>query len=120
MQPDPIRQLHQRAEQVGRLTGDLAAATPQRSEGTDVTGWVIVVLGSDGLPAEIRVRDGWHQRVDPDRLDAAVMDAHSDALRQAMRAFTRRLDDTSWWRRQKDADHFPGEDSPAGSNRSAE
>lgn len=52
------------------------------------------MLGAAGLPTEIRIRDGWQQRLEPERLGAAVLAANTDALRFAMRSWTGRLDDT--------------------------
>ncbi|BCJ44840.1 hypothetical protein GCM10010168_16530 [Actinoplanes ianthinogenes] len=117
MQPEAFRQLQQRVEALGRLAQELGAATPQWSEGSDPTGWVHVVLGPNGLPAEIRVRDKWQQRLEPEQLGVAVMEAHREAVRQAMRVLTRRLDDTHWWSRERDLDEYPedflGQSSPA-------
>ncbi|GAA2886875.1 hypothetical protein Acy02nite_24250 [Actinoplanes cyaneus] len=104
MQPESIKRLHEYAESVAKLAKELSEETPQRSEGTDATGWVIVVLGRDGLPAEVRVRNGWQQRLDAEQLGAAVIESHNDALRQALRVWTRRLDDSRWWGRQRDVD----------------
>ncbi|KUL27783.1 YbaB/EbfC family nucleoid-associated protein [Actinoplanes awajinensis] len=112
MQPESMRELQQRATHLGQLASGLANATPQRSEGSDATGRVIVVLAHDGLPVELRVRDGWQHRLEPEQLGSAVMEAHHDAVRQATRAFAERLDDGDWWR-QRDADEpFPGEPIP--------
>jgi DNA-binding protein YbaB len=107
MQPDMMRQLQQfqrQAEQLGQLARDLAAATPRRSDGTDATGGVRIVLGPDEFPVEIQIRDGWQQRLEPDRLGAAVLEANTDAVQRAMRAWTEQLDDSGWWRRRADVD----------------
>ena len=99
-----LRQLQQRATRLGRLAGELASTVPARSEGYDASGRVLVVLGQDGLPTEIRVREQWQERLEPDQLGAAVLDAASDAGRAAIRTWTGRLDDSRWWQRQRDAD----------------
>lgn len=117
MQPDMMRQLQQlqrQAEQLGQLARDLAAATPRRSEGTDATGWVRIVLGPDGFPVEIRIRDGWQQRLEPERLGTAVREANTDAVQRAMRAWTDQLDDAGWWRRRADLEETvaPGDGVP--------
>ena len=104
MQPDMMPELQQQAAQLGQLTRDLVAATPQRSEGSDATGCVWIALGPDGLPTEIRIRDGWRQRLEPGRLGAAVLDANTDAVQRAMQAWTAGLDDNRWWRRRADVD----------------
>ncbi|SDT80898.1 hypothetical protein [Actinoplanes derwentensis] len=105
--PEGLQRLHQQVDRLGVLAGELTAAIPQRSEGNDPTGAVSVVLGSAGLPLEIRVRGGWDRRIEPEALGAAVMGACNDAVRQAMRAWTDRLDDDRWWRRQRDAEDEP-------------
>ncbi|MEU4564889.1 hypothetical protein AB0F72_41465 [Actinoplanes sp. NPDC023936] len=99
-----LQQLQQRATQLGQLAGELASAVPERSEGYDVSGRVLVVLGPDGLPTEIRVREGWQERLEPDQLGAAILDAASDAGQSAVRTLAGRLDESRWWRRQRDAD----------------
>lgn len=112
MQPDMMRQLQhlqQQAAQLGQLARDLTAATPQRSEGSDPTGWVRIVLGPDGLPAEIRVRDGWQQHLEPERLGAAVLDANNDAVQRAMQLWTAQLQDSHWSTRRAEGDEATGE-----------
>jgi len=107
MQPDMMRrlqQLQQQAAQLGQLARDLAAATPQQAEGQDRTGWVRITLDASGLPTEIRIRDGWQQRLEPERLGAAVLEANTDAVQRAMQTWTERLDDGNWWRHRADAD----------------
>ncbi|MEU4693187.1 hypothetical protein [Actinoplanes sp. NPDC023714] len=107
MQPDVMQRLQglqQRATQLGQLAGELASAAPVRSEGYDASGRVLVVLGQDGLPTEIRVHERWQERLEPDQLGAAILDAASDAGQSAIRAWTGRLDESRWWRRQRDAD----------------
>jgi len=107
MQPDMMRQLQQfqrRAEQLGQLAKDLSAATPQRSDGTDATGWVRVALGPDGFPVDIRIRDRWQERLEPERLGAAVVEANADAVQGATRAWADQLDDSGWWSHRADMD----------------
>ncbi|BAL85564.1 hypothetical protein AMIS_3440 [Actinoplanes missouriensis 431] len=99
-----LQQLQQRTTQLGQLAAELASAVPECSEGCDASGRVLVVLGRDGVPAEIRVRDRWQERLEPDQLGAAVLDAAADAGQSAIRALTGRLDESRWWRRQRDAD----------------
>jgi len=103
MRPDEaqhVAQLQRSAAELARFARDLAAATPASVEGSDPTGWVHVVLGPDGIPTEIRVREGWQQRVDPARLASAVMDANLDAVQRAMQAWTVAMQDSDWRRDQ--------------------
>ncbi|MBU2664801.1 hypothetical protein KOI35_14965 [Actinoplanes bogorensis] len=81
---------------MGRLAHELAAVAPSRTEGNDATGFVHLVLGADGVPAEIRVRDRWAQHLPPSRLGAAVLEANADAVRRALRMWTDALDDSGW------------------------
>lgn len=107
MHPDPLQRLQPRADRMGRLAHELATATPHQTEGCDATGRVVVVLDRDGLPEQMRVRDGWQERLDSHQLGAAVMDAFSDAVHQAMRTWTDRLDGTRWWSRQQELEEAP-------------
>jgi hypothetical protein len=107
MQPEEARhlaQLQRSAAELGCLALDLAAATPPSVEGSDQTGLVHVVLGPDGIPTAIHVREGWQQRVDPARLASAVIDANGDAVQRAMQAWTVAMQENGWWRRQADFD----------------
>jgi hypothetical protein len=99
-----LQQLQQRATQLSQLAGELASAAPARSEGYDATGRVLVELGPDGLPIEIRVRERWQERLEPDQLGAAILEAASDAGQSAIRTLAGRLDESRWWRRQRDAE----------------
>ncbi|GAA3914062.1 hypothetical protein Aau02nite_63010 [Amorphoplanes auranticolor] len=58
-------QLQCRTAELAQLARDLGGAIPAHVEGRDATGWVLVVLGGDGLPTQIRVREGWRQRLAP-------------------------------------------------------
>lgn len=92
-QPD---QLQQQAARLGRLAHNLAVAVPQRAEGRDATGWVRLLLDRDGTPTEIKVRDGWQHRVRPQRLADAVLDANTDAARQALQQWLTAVNDAGW------------------------
>lgn len=107
VRPEGLQLLHQRVNRLRRLAGELTAAIPQQSEGSDSTGRVSVFIGPAGLPVEIRVHEGWERRLGPEELGAAVMDAYDDAVRRAMHAWAGRLDDTRWWRRQRDEEEEP-------------
>ncbi|MET0415226.1 MAG: hypothetical protein ABW022_04290 [Actinoplanes sp.] len=76
-------------------------AKPQHVEGTDRTGTVRVVLGADGIPTQVSVRDGWQQRLEPQELGAAVLGANNDALGSAMRAWAMAMDDGRWQHRDQ-------------------
>jgi hypothetical protein len=111
MDPDMLARLQQlqaKVTQFGALATQLAQAVPQQAEGYDASGWVRVVLGGDGLPTVISVRDGWDKRIEPSGLGAAVMDANADGIRRGMKAFSDHLDDTRWWGHRVRAD----EDGP--------
>ena len=114
MRPDEaqhVAQLQRSAAELARFARDLAAATPPSVEGSDPTGWVHVVLGPDGIPTEVRVREGWQQRVDPARLAGAVMDANLDAVQRAMQAWTVAMQESDWRRSQAGFEADAGEDT---------
>ena len=103
MQADQhLRRLQRRTAELAQLVREFGEAIPALTEGSDATGWVLVVLGRDGLPTEIRVREGWRQRLAPERLASAVLDAHSDAVQRCTREWTNAVDDGGWWRRRAD------------------
>ncbi|MBB2945345.1 hypothetical protein FB565_005078 [Actinoplanes lutulentus] len=112
MQPDltqRLQRIQQRVNQLGQLTRELASAAPEESEGYDASGCVLVLLGRDGLPVDIRVRDQWQERLEPEELGSAVLDASSAAGQAATRAWAGSLDNSRWWTRQRDADEYAGE-----------
>ncbi|MBW6438209.1 YbaB/EbfC family nucleoid-associated protein [Actinoplanes hulinensis] len=104
-----LQRLQQRAAELGQLASELASAAPERSEGYDASGRVSVVLGRDGLPTDIQVRDRWQDRMEPEQLGQAVLDATHDAGQAATQAFTGSLDERRWWRRRQEADAGPQE-----------
>jgi DNA-binding protein YbaB len=108
-----LQQLQAKVTQFGELATQLAQAVPKQAEGCDASGWVRVVLGGDGLPTAISVRDGWDRRIEAAGLGAAVMDANADAIRQGMKAFSDHLDDNRWWTKRAHAEE-DGPDPSAG------
>jgi hypothetical protein len=107
MQPEQARhvaQFQRSAAELGRLTRDLCDATAQPVEGSDPTGWVRVILGPDGIPTAIRIREGWQQRIDPAHLASAVIDANGDAVQRAMQAWSVAMQDSGFQRRQTDVE----------------
>jgi DNA-binding protein YbaB len=108
MDPDMIRRMEQmqvQAAELGQLAAGLAAAAPRQAEGVDTSGWVQVAVGADGLPRTIRIRNGWNQRLEPERLAEAVMQAHGDAVSTATRAWSSQLTDDGWVRRRERMEH---------------
>jgi hypothetical protein len=87
-----LERLRCQTAQLGEVAAGLAAATPRQAEGTDPTGWVRVAVAGDGLPHAIQVRPGWRQRLEADRLGAAVAQANAAAIGEGMRAWTDELD----------------------------
>ena len=120
MNPDMFRQFEQlqaQMTQLSELARNLAAAAPQQAEGRDSSGWVLVSLGADGIPTSIRVRNGWEQRIEADRLGAAVMEASGAAIKAAMEAWSEALDDSRWWAQRA---RFEEGDTSGAAVRSAE
>jgi hypothetical protein len=111
MQPDMPHWPAQTAD-LGRLTRDLAAATPRQAEGSDATGSVQVTLGLQGIPVRFRIRSDWHERLEPERLASAVVDANADAIQRAMSMWTDALDDNRWWQRRADLEETTTTEEP--------
>ncbi|AEV86664.1 hypothetical protein ACWT_5647 [Actinoplanes sp. SE50] len=99
-----LQQLQQRAQQLGKVASDLAAAAPQHVEGSDATGCVVATLGPDNLPADFRIQDRWHQRLEAEKLAPAVLAAYADAVKTKQRQWVGRLDQSGWWAQRRDAE----------------
>lgn len=69
---------------------------PESAEGTDPSGQVKVFLNSKGAPNSIRVNAGWQQRLRPDALGGAVVEAARVALAQRADAWSEQLDRSDW------------------------
>lgn len=111
MQPETIgrlERLRQRAEELGRLASEAHTTAPESTEGLDASGCVRIVLGRDRLPVRIHIRDRWQDRLDAGSLADAVMDANTDAVRNAYRTWSDHLDDSGWRRRRREADETAG------------
>ncbi|GGL11877.1 hypothetical protein [Mangrovihabitans endophyticus] len=115
MPPDPAPPPQpQHTADLARLARELAAAAPEQASGHDNTGQAQVVLGPDGVPAEIRIHPGWQQHLGPERLGPAVMDAHADALQQAAIRWAGTLDATGWRQRAGPADTIDADNAAGG------
>ncbi|WP_433790597.1 hypothetical protein [Actinoplanes sp. CA-252034] len=102
-----LERLRQRAEELGRLAAEAHSVVPESAPGVDESECVRIRLGPDRVPLQIQIRERWQDRLDADALADAVMDANTDAVRRAYRAWSDRLDESGWWRRQRDADEMP-------------
>lgn len=79
-----LRELERRAGAIHDLFAGAAAQAPGRTEGTDRTGTVRVVLDGDGLPAAITVAEGWQDVLAESEFGRAVRDAFTAAIRSRM------------------------------------
>jgi hypothetical protein len=79
------------AERLRRLVAETRGDLPGRTEGTDRTGAVRVVLGGDGLPTSIEVAADWQHRVVASAFGDAVLDAFDTATRARVEAWSAAL-----------------------------
>ncbi|MFF7634486.1 hypothetical protein ACFZB9_15225 [Kitasatospora sp. NPDC008050] len=110
---DILRDLQQMNTFLGELTGALAQARdvlPSRSEGTDRSGTVTVVLGPDDLPRSIDVASNWQQRLSAAELGGAVVEAGQAASVARLSVWQEREGQALW-----DAvpDQLPHPDAPS-------
>jgi hypothetical protein len=97
-----LQDLQQRAQRLAQVAGEFAAAAPHQVEGADATGYVLVSLGSGGLPDDICVRARWQEHLHEDRLAAAVIEARSVAVRARQRLWIQQIDDSGLEQRRRD------------------
>jgi hypothetical protein len=96
---DIIGELHRLRRYAAGLRDSIAqaqASAPQRTEATDGSGAVRVVLGPDGLPESLRVEGDWQRRLDPAAFGDAVVEAFQVAAGERMAAWSSTLDDAGW------------------------
>lgn len=91
-----LQQIQQQAKAVHDLMLSLQEHAPRGAEGNDSTGQVRVSIGADGLPKAIRVEKGWQDRLAPQAVAQAVMEAFTVAVANGMRAWSEAMDRTSW------------------------
>ncbi|HKT05574.1 MAG TPA: hypothetical protein VJT31_39160 [Rugosimonospora sp.] len=89
---DGVSELMRRTARLRWLVDEVAAAVPDRAEGTDRTGTVRVVLGPDGLPVSIGLHPDWQSTVEPTAFGGAVLDAYASAVRARTTMWCRTLD----------------------------
>jgi hypothetical protein len=102
-----LRGLHAEAAGLQQMIEKVNSQVPSRVDGFDPSGAVSVVVGPDGLPAEIHVSDDWTFRLMAERLADAVMGAFTAAFYERLRAWTTAYD-------AEDLDDLPeSDDEPA-------
>jgi hypothetical protein len=84
--------LHAEAAGLQQMIEKVNSQVPSRVDGFDPSGAVSVVVGPDGLPAEIHVSDDWTFRLMAERLADAVMGAFTAAFYERLRAWTTAYD----------------------------
>jgi hypothetical protein len=87
-----LTRLREDAARAARLRSDIGRAAPARSEGTDRSGAVTVILGPDGLPEAIQVHGRWRERLAARSFAAAVGEACQSARRERGAAWARAVD----------------------------
>jgi hypothetical protein len=109
---DDLTRVRQEAARAARLRSGIDGAAPARSEGTDRSGVVAVVLGPDGLPETIQVHARWRERLAAGSFAAAVAEACQAAMRERGAAWARALDSADWQRQLVRFDLEPAEQAP--------
>lgn len=91
-----VQHLQRQARGLQDLMASLQAHASQRAAGYDATRSVHVFIGVDGLPTAIRVELGWRDQLAPQAMGDAVLEAFTAAVAEAMQAWSRALEQTSW------------------------
>lgn len=86
---EDLERLAQKAADLRETMRGIQDASPERTEGSDRSGAVRVVVGADGLPESIQVDDRWQTRISPHALGAAVTEAAQEAARRRGEAWSR-------------------------------
>ncbi|GAA4625810.1 hypothetical protein GCM10023196_031440 [Actinoallomurus vinaceus] len=81
---------------IKRLIAEAFEKAPRRSEGTDDAASVRVVLGGNGLPERIQVVADWRNRVAPEKIGDAVVDAFRAAVHKRVVTWAVALEETGW------------------------
>lgn len=96
---DLLRELQQFQHQtraMGGLLAEALALTPQRSEGQDARGAVTAMVGADGCPRSIKVAGDWRDRLAPEDLHGAVLEAVRAATDARLAAWATALEADGW------------------------
>lgn len=99
---EELRELERRAGAIHDAFAEANAKAPSRAEGTDRTGTVRVVVGADGLPAEIEVAPGWQEVLAETEFGRAVGDAFAAATRSRMAIWSHAITTSGWRERVED------------------
>lgn len=115
-----LREIQRRAlELQGAIIAMQSQPHPNGARGTDPTGFVVVAVGSDGLPSRIEVDAGWQRHLAVDEIAPSVLLAFQQAVADASRAWSESLNTdtigtlTSLNRRGEAASEAPGRGSEA-------
>jgi hypothetical protein len=105
--------LFQHASELQKTLEGIDSAMPERSEATDRSGAVRVVLGTEGLPETFRVATDWNRRIDPRSLGEAVVEACEAAMQQRLAAWAQVLEDQGLMERIRRIDRLEAQTSAA-------
>ncbi|MEU6749309.1 hypothetical protein ABZ914_24065 [Spirillospora sp. NPDC046719] len=106
----------QYASELQETLESIDAALPERSEATDQSGAVRVVLGALGLPETFRVATDWSRRVDPHSLGHAVVEACEAAMQRRMATWGEVLQGQGLTERMERIDRLEAQAGAAPSN----
>lgn len=88
-----LRQIQQRTARLQQMTANLVGRAPDRAEGMDSTGSVLVTIGPDNVPTTIEVSANWQRHLDPEQLGPAIMEAYTAAVATRMQAWSQALEE---------------------------
>jgi DNA-binding protein YbaB len=87
-----LKYLRQRAIDLQEKMSRLQDAAPERTEGTDQSGTVRVVIDRDGIPKSIQVGAHWQDKIHPQALKAAIVEASQQATHRRGEVWSRILE----------------------------
>jgi DNA-binding protein YbaB len=90
--PPDLTDLTAELGELSRAFGVADAALRQSAQGTDATGSITVVLGTDGRVADVRPAPRWRDRLASDQVGDAVLEAAQAAAINRLDAWSQALD----------------------------
>lgn len=88
-----LRHIQQRTARLQQMTANLMGRAPERAEGMDSTGSVLVTIGPDNVPTAVEVSADWQRHLDPEQLGPAIMEASTAAVATRMQAWSQALEE---------------------------
>jgi hypothetical protein len=93
---DELARLQREVSGAVRLLTEAEARLPKHAEGADRTGAVLVRLGPDGLPVGVSIAPAWPEKLAPESVAQAVIEANHAATRARIAEWSRNLERDEW------------------------